>query len=689
MAVSLIMLDASVLVAGAVVALGTLYFLLSEQPRKSKLSTGSDLKKQSVEVRKEDGASVRRSSVRPDKLLTHLRDEKVQTIRDIFTKATKLYPTAECLGTRSFEVAPGSKTPQRGNYVFRTYADVAKSVDHFASGLVAVGAKSGDRIGIYSKNREEWVVTEQACYRQNLIVVSLYDTLGEDSVEFIAKHSGAKIVLVSKENIGKLSPVAERLPSLEIIIQLEPRDGSTPLPSGRYKFYTFDEITEMGAKNVVPEEPPKPEDVSTIMYTSGTTGDPKGVVITHKSIIATLAGLEPQLDALCEPGDYYLSYLPLAHIFERVVVSAVLYKGGGIGFYQGDPRLLIDDILALRPSFFVGVPRVFDRIYDKIKSTIDQSGAVTRFLFHTAYNAKKQAIKRGKTTPLWDALIFKKFKSRLGGRVKAIVSGSAPLTSPVHEFLLVCFGCPVIQGYGLTETCAGATIADFDDVDVGHVGAPIPCGEIKLVDVPDMNYYSKNNQGEIAIRGDHLSSGYYRDEAKTKEDFRDGWFFTGDVGQWNPNGSLSIIDRKKNIFKLSQGEYIAAEKIEGVYARCKFIGQIFVYGDSTKSTLVAIVVPNAENLAIWAKSNSDFAAISGDLEKLCQSPAVNSMILKEMDTTGKALKLRGFEFVKKIHLHPVEFSTTNDLLTPTFKLKRPQLKAFFKEILDQLYVGLD
>jgi long-chain acyl-CoA synthetase len=201
-----------------------------------------------------------------------------------------------------------------------------------------------------------------------------------------------------------------------------------------------------GAAKPAPETPPKSEDVSTIMYTSGTTGDPKGVVITHGSIIAALGGLEPQLDALCNNGDYYLSYLPLAHIFERVVVNAVLYKGGGIGFYQGDPRLLIDDILALRPSFFVGVPRVFDRIYDKIRSTIDHAGPLTKFLFHTAYEAKKLAIKQGGSTPIWDALVFRKFKSRLGGRVKAIISGSAPLTAPVHEFLLVCFGCPVIQG---------------------------------------------------------------------------------------------------------------------------------------------------------------------------------------------------------------------------------------------------
>lgn len=659
-----------------------LFYLLSETKRNTGLSSGVPLSNQSVEVRKDgpNESHVRRFAAHPEKLLSKMFNPAIGTIYDVFEHARRQYPTLDCLGTRTFEA--GGK---RGPYKFKTYKEVAQWTDHFSAGLMELGAKEGDRIGIYSKNREEWVVTEQACYMQSLIVVSFYDTLGEDSVEFIAKHSETKIVIVSKENISKILPVAERLDSLHIIIQMEPLDG--PSQSTKYKLLSFEDVVKLGEKSPKKHNPPKSSDLSTIMYTSGTTGDPKGVMITHGNLIATFSGLEPKLDMLCHSGDLYLSYLPLAHIFERVVVSAVLYKGGGVGFYQGDPRLLIDDILTLRPSFFVGVPRVFDRIYDKIKSTIDQAGPITKWLFNTAYEAKRKALRNGNTIPLWDLLVFRKFKSRLGGRVKAIISGSAPLTAPVHEFLLICFGCPVIQGYGLTETCAGATIADFDDVNVGHVGPPISCCEIKLIDVPDMEYYSSSTppKGEIALRGAHIATGYYKDPQKTAEDFRDGWFFTGDVGRWNPDGTLSIIDRKKNIFKLSQGEYIAAEKIEGVYARCKYVGQIFVYGDSTKATLVAIVVPNAENLLEWAKVNN----VDGDLATLCKSPIVNSLLMKELDATGKALKLRGFEFVKKIYLHPEEFSTTNDLLTPTFKLRRPQLKKYFTTQLDELYVGLE
>jgi long-chain acyl-CoA synthetase len=242
------MVDSTIVFAIGV-GIATLYLILQNSgKRTSSLSTGTDIKKQSVVVRLEEGVPVRRSTPHKDQLQTHLRNEHVKTIRDIFIRGMMEYQNLECLGTRTFEApAPGSasKTQTRGIYKFRTYKEIAKWVDNFASGLVEIGAKTGDRVGIYSKNREEWVVTEHACYRQNLIVVSLYDTLGEDSVEFITRHSESKIVVVSKENLAKLLPAADRLPSLQVIIQMEPRDESSPKSSERFKFFTFDEIVTM------------------------------------------------------------------------------------------------------------------------------------------------------------------------------------------------------------------------------------------------------------------------------------------------------------------------------------------------------------------------------------------------------------------------------------------------------------
>jgi len=255
---------------------------------------------------------------------------------------------------------------------------------------------------------------------------------------------------------------------------------------------------------------------------------------------------------------------------------------------------------------------------------------------------------------------------------------------------MVCFGCPVLQGYGLTETCAGATIGMLEDTTVGHCGTPLWCCEIKLVDVPEMEYLSTQNppRGEVVIRGGHVSAGYYKDEKKTAEDFRNGWFYSGDIGQWNENGTLSIIDRKKNIFKLSQGEYIAAEKLEGVFKQSKFVGQIWVHGDSTKPTLIAFIAPDPEYVAQWGAQNGLSQDDLKDRSKYVNNKQLTAAVLKDITDVGKAAKLRGFEFVKGIKLLPEDFSVENDLLTPTFKLKRPQLKKKFAADIDQLYQGL-
>jgi len=242
----------------------------------------------------------------------------------------------------------------------------------------------------------------------------------------------------------------------------------------------------------------------------------------------------------------------------------------------------------------------------------------------------------------------------------------------------------VIQGYGLTETAAASNATLVEDHSAGHVGQPLPCTEVKLVDVPDMDYFTAGEEpkGEVCMRGPNIFSGYYKMADKTKEVLEDdGWFHSGDIGKFNPNGTLSIIDRKKNIFKLSQGEYVAVEKIEGAYIKNPFITQIFVYGDSFQSVLVAIVIPDSDVLFPWAKQHG----IEADMEALCENPKVKEFILSEMDKTAKLAKLHGFEWVKNIKLVPKPFSIDDDLITPTYKLKRPQLKKHYSEHLDALY----
>lgn len=268
-----------------------------------------------------------------------------------------------------------------------------------------------------------------------------------------------------------------------------------------------------------------------------------------------------------------------------------------------------------------------------------------------------------------------------------ILSGSAPLDPKLAEFLRICFCCPVLEGYGLTENFAAACIATMTDTQYGHVGRPIACCEIKLADVPDMNYSAKNNPqtGEILIRGPNVFKGYYKEPEKTKEVLQpDGWFHTGDIGRWNANGTLSIIDRKKNIFKLAQGEYVAVEHIENTYIRSQFIQQIWVYGSSFKRYLVAIVVPDPDYLKVWSKESG----IEGDYETLCKNPKLNQAIVADMAKIAKAQQLNGFEHVKAITIVSTPFTAENELTTPTFKLRRNNLIQVYKKEIDDLYVKI-
>jgi len=674
------------------IGLALVYLFFFKKPSRSpRIRMGprpTKLAKQTREVspKKPGEGAIRRGSEAPDgELLSTLKGGRITTLYQSFQNARSNYGAYPCLGTRSFE-SDGS----RGHYHWKSYMDIANKRNHFAAGLTNLGVKPNDRVGIYSKNREEWIITEQACYASSFVIVSFYDTLGEEAVEYICNHSEARVVICSKESTPKMLAVRHKCPNLEIIIQMEKVDAeqAEQAKAKNVKMISFDEVLKDGQANPHDGQKPNPDDLCTIMYTSGTTGDPKGVLITHKNVVAVMAAAEQLLDGLLAMGDSYLSYLPLAHIFERAVVNVALYRGCRIGFYQGDVRKIIDDVAELKPAFFSGVPRVFDRIHDKINNMVAQGGPIKAWLFQKALAASEESIRTGKPVWwVWDKLVLSKVRARLGGNVAAMLSGSAPLTTTVQQFMRVAFGCPVMQGYGLTETCAGATISWPRDSVIGHTGTVLSCCEIKLVDVPEMGYTSDGDveTGEIVIRGPNVSQGYYKDPKKTAEDFVDGWFHTGDIGRWNKDGTLSIIDRKKNIFKLSQGEYVAAEKLEGVFSRSKYIAQIWVYGDSTKFALVAVAYPDPETLLPWAKENG----LPADMVALCKNKKVQDMILKDINDVGRQAKLRGFELIQRVLLTPEEFSIEKNLVTPTFKLRRPQLRDYFSAGIEKMYAEID
>ncbi|KAF5833313.1 hypothetical protein DUNSADRAFT_10434 [Dunaliella salina] len=366
--------------------------------------------------------------------------------------------------------------------------------------------------------------------------------------------------------------------------------------------------------------------------------------------------------------------------------------GCAIGYWQGDITKLVDDIAALKPAMFIGVPRVFDRIYDRITGQIKSGSGLKKALFNWAYNRKLDFMKSGQSfataAPFCDRLVFSKISARFGGKLKAVVSGGAPLSPHVEEFLRVTMCAPVVQGYGLTETCAVSFISVNDEFkQLGTVGTPTPLSEMRLESVPELNYDAldpEEPKGEILIRGASNFVGYYKAQDKTDEVLeKDGWFHTGDIGCLTKSGGMQIIDRKKNIFKLGQGEYVAVEKLEATYKKAApVVDQVWVYGNSFKNSLVAVVVPG-EGLKSWAKDQGIEG--SSDLTALCGNPKAKAYMLEVLTRIGKEDRLKGFELIKNVHLEPTPFSIEEDLLTPTFKFKRPQLQRKYQKELDALY----
>lgn len=370
--------------------------------------------------------------------------------------------------------------------------------------------------------------------------------------------------------------------------------------------------------------------------------------------------------------------------------AASLVNKIATGFYQGDPLKLTEDCQVLKPAFFPSVPRLYNRIYGKITSTLEQAGSCKKWLIDKALATKQANLAAtGATTHgCYDKLVFSKTAAILGGNVRKMVTGSAPIDKAVLEFLKVAFCCPVLEGYGLTESAAGSCITHPDDPLCGHVGGPTEYVKFRLKDLPEMDYRITDKpypRGEVCMIGPSMFSGYYKREDKTQECHdEEGWFHTGDVGMVYPNGSVKIIDRSKNIFKLSQGEYIAPEKIENIFVLSHFVGQSFVYGDSLKNNVVAIVVPDA----VFAKSWAEKKGVASDLASVCQNADFKKELFDDLLQLAGKNKLSSLEKPKDIHLHAQEFSVDNNILTPTFKLKRnvaakefePQIKEMYKKI---------
>uniref|UniRef100_A0A8C3KGR8 Arachidonate--CoA ligase n=1 Tax=Calidris pygmaea TaxID=425635 RepID=A0A8C3KGR8_9CHAR len=638
-----------------------------------------DLRMQSEEV--EGLAGARRSVIGDSpQLLTHYYDD-ARTMYEVFRRGFSISENGPCLGFRK------PKQP----YQWLSYKEVAERAEALGSGLLQQGCKPSTKqfIGVFAQNRPEWIISELACYTYSMVVVPLYDTLGPGAIRYIVNTADISTVICDKPEKARilLDHVERReTPGLSSIILMDPFEKEL-VERGRRCGVRIQNMQEV-------EVMPLPHLRNFWKLLTGPSfkialcflsGNPKGAMLTHGNVVADFSGFLKVTEKVIFPrqDDVLISFLPLAHMFERVIQSVVYCHGGRIGFFQGDIRLLSDDMKALRPTIFPVVPRLLNRMYDKIFSQADTS--LKRWILEFAARRKKAEVRNGiiRNDSLWDKLFFNKIQASLGGCVRMIVTGAAPASPTVLGFLRAALGCQVYEGYGQTECTAGCTFTTPGDWTSGHVGAPLPCNLIRLKDVEELNYFASKGEGEvICVKGPNVFKGYLKDEEKTTEALdQEGWLHTGDIGKWLPNGTLKIIDRKKHIFKLAQGEYIAPEKIENIYIRSDPVAQIYVHGDSLQAFLVGIVVPDSEVMPGWAKKRG----FDGTYAELCKNKV---SIMEDMVRLGKESGLHSFEQVKAIYIHSDMFSVQNGLLTPTLKAKRPELRDYFKKQIEELYSSI-
>uniref|UniRef100_A0A7N6ANR7 Long-chain-fatty-acid--CoA ligase n=1 Tax=Anabas testudineus TaxID=64144 RepID=A0A7N6ANR7_ANATE len=667
------------------VAAATLFYL---NTRPSPLRAPADLKHQSLGIK--DGA--RKTALLEDNnnLMSYYHED-ARTIYEVFQRGLKVSGNGPCLGYRK----PGRP------YQWLKYKQVSDRAEHLGSGLIHKGLRpntdtlianfiflilSGGvlaptRCNLVSRFHSQWIIAELACYTYSMVAVPLYDTLGPEALVFIIDQAELSTVICdnkSKAEILLQNREKGQTPLLKNIVIMDPFNSDLVEQGAKcgVDIVLMKDVEALGKSNLQKPIPPKPEDLSIICFTSGTTGNPKGAMLTHENVVSDTS-VVPSTE------DVSISFLPLAHMFERVVQTVVYGAGARVGFFQGDIRLLPDDMKTLQPTIFPVVPRLLNRVYDKSGATSPFKKWLLNFAVEKKYAEVKEGIIRKNS--IWDKLIFNKVQESLGGRVRVMVTGAAPISPSVLNFLRAALGCQIFEAYGQTESTAGCTFTMPGDATSGHVGVPLPCNYVKLVDVEEMNYFASNGEGEVCIKGRNVFKGYLKDPEKTAEALdKDGWLHTGDIGKWLPSGVLKIIDRKKNIFKLAQGEYIAPEKIENVYVRSGPVAQVFVHGDSLQSCLVAIVVPDPEVLPSLAKN----LGCQGSMEELCKNPKIKKAILSDMTKLGKEAGLKSFEQVKDVHLHPELFSIENGLLTPTLKAKRAELKDLFQPQIDRLYANI-
>jgi long-chain acyl-CoA synthetase len=589
----------------------------------------------------------------------------VETIGQLFINTIRSYPKDDLL-----------KSKVDGAYVSLSSQAVWDRVKSLSLGFRALGLRPGEKLVILSENRPEWTMTDFAALAMGAITVPIYPTLMPEQIKYIINDSDARIVVCSNRDLWlKIEAVKKDLPAVAHYVMIDPEavEGVWALTEVMDKGKSFAQGRPDDFETTAAAV--KPDDLASIIYTSGTTGVPKGVMLTHANFVSNIKVLRSVIEFT--DRDVILSFLPLSHVLERMCTFAFLYTGATIA-YAESIETVAENLIEVRPTIMVSVPRLFDKIYVRVTDQVLAGSALKKNIFFWALNVgKKHGQAKINRQPingllkfqygLANKLVFSKILEKTGGHVRFFVSGGAPLSKDIAEFFYAA-GLTVLEGYGLTETSPVIACNTFEKIRFGTVGPVIPGVEVKFA-----------ADGEILMRGPNLMKGYYKMEAETKEAIEDGWFHTGDIGYLDGDGFLVITDRKKDLIVTAGGKNVAPQPIENILKSNPYIANAVVVGVNRKF-ISALIVPDFDKLEAYARAGSiPFA----DRAELIAREDIRNFLLAEV--TRSTPSLAPYERIRKISLLERDFEIEEGEITPTLKVRRGIVERKYKGLIDKLY----
>jgi long-chain acyl-CoA synthetase len=592
----------------------------------------------------------------------HARDP--ETLGEIYEAVVRDHPKADNLNYK-----------RDGVWHPLAARDMLRRARHIALGLYALGMRKGDRVAIMSESCVEWVLADQGCILLGAVTVPIYPTLSADQVKYIVNDCSARAIFVASiEKLPRIETTITECASIENLIAFAPAGGSVLTLDG---IEASGREVESGEPDLIDElaRAAKRDDLATIIYTSGTTGEPKGVMLTHGNLVSNLIDSSNHLEF--GENDSALSVLPLSHVFERQAMNMYLHHG--MSAYFGSLDVLGEHLREVRPTVFVGVPRIYEKILLRVRDRAAAMGKFNAAIVNWSIDVGQRWARlksEHKQIPfglalkhkLADLLIFEKLRKALGGRIRLLVSGSAPISDDVALTFLGA-GLPIVQGYGLTETSPVVTAGQLHDNRIGTAGKPIRNVEVRIA--PD---------GEIETRGPQVMRGYWNKPEETRAAFTpDGWMRTGDIGHLDADGYLTITDRKKELLKTSGGKYIAPQPIEQMIKGSRFVNQVVVVGDGRKFP-AALIVPDWEMLESYAKLKELDLRERADF---CRHPRIIDLF--ERQIAARTQNLAQFEKIKRLALLDQELTAEGGELTPTLKVKRRVIDEKYREVIDRIY----